>query len=120
MIPRRLVVPAILTLGLSATGCASALNEIAGKDVGAINRGHRIAGNRCASCHAITADGRSPLDEAPTFGQIQQAYMPGSLSWELEGSSTVGHYDMPATATTAPERSDLVAYIENLRPRAPG
>jgi cytochrome c len=120
MTPRPLMIQAVIAAALGASGCAAALNEIAGEDVGAITRGRHLAEQRCAICHAITAEGVSPRSEALTFGEIKQGYMPSGLGWELEASSEVGHYDMPPPPTTASERRDLVAYVESLRPRAPG
>jgi cytochrome c len=120
MTSRPLIIQAIIAAALAASGCASMVNEIAGEDVGAITRGRHLAEQRCATCHAITAEGASPRTEAPTFGEIKQDYMASGLGWELEASSAVGHYDMPPTPTTAPERRDLVAYVESLRPRGPG
>jgi mono/diheme cytochrome c family protein len=106
-------------MALSLSGCAAVVNEIAGEDVAAIGRGHHFAERRCAACHSIDSQGTSPRVEAPSFGRIHQTYMPGSLIWELEASSSVGHYGMPATPTTGQERRDLVAYVQSLRPRAP-
>jgi cytochrome c len=120
MTPRPLIIQAVIAAALAVSGCASMVNEIAGKDVGAITRGRHLAEQRCATCHAITAEGLSSRSEAPTFGEIKQNYMPSGLGWELEASSTIGHYDMPPTITTEPERRDLVAYVESLHPRAPG
>jgi mono/diheme cytochrome c family protein len=117
MIPRLLIIQIVLAAPLGVSGCASVVNEIAGQDLGAVTRGRHFAEKRCATCHSISVDGTSPRSDAPNFGQIKQDYKPGGLGWELEASSEVGHYGMPPTSTTAPERRDLVAYVESLHPR---
>lgn len=83
-----------------------------------VDRGGRIAQQRCAACHAVAVDGGSPNLAAPTFSDIRMRYNALSLERELARISSHGHFEMRPQTISPSEAEDLAAYIETLGPTA--
>jgi mono/diheme cytochrome c family protein len=79
--------------------------------------GERIASARCASCHAIGLNSRSPKVHAPTFDEIRLEYNGPALERKLAKISKEGHRSMKPLAISSHEAADLAAYVESLRPQ---
>ena len=80
----------------------------------AIERGAEVARARCASCHAVALETRSPNREAPLFRVLSRLYSAADLRRKLEQFSESGHFDMPPVALREDEIEDVAAYIASL------
>ena len=78
-------------------------------------RGQRIAAVTCASCHAIAAEGASPLPEATPFREIVHRYPLDRLEEAFAEGLVTGHPAMPPFVFRASEIDDLIAYLETVR-----
>jgi mono/diheme cytochrome c family protein len=83
----------------------------------AVQSGEQIAQKRCASCHAIGLQARSPKVHAPTFDEIRLEYNAPYLEKKLADIAKRGHRSMPAIPISPKEAADIAAYVESLRPQ---
>ena len=81
-------------------------------------RGHAVARNVCATCHAVETKGASPNSKAPPFRALAGRHVPLTLQRRLADIAETGHYDMPPINLHADEVQDVVAYINSLEPPA--
>jgi mono/diheme cytochrome c family protein len=81
-----------------------------------VERGARLAQQRCASCHGMAPTGRSLNLAAPPFRDIRLRYNALSLEREMAKISVRGHFEMGPQVIGAAEAEDLAAYIESLGP----
>jgi cytochrome c len=81
----------------------------------AAHRGYNYARDNCAGCHQVGYEGVSPDPHAPAFGQIHRSFSRTGLERELDAISEVGHFTMKARPISPADRSDVAAYIENLK-----
>ena len=106
-------------LALIAAGCAGheAPQAPPRADLGeeAAVRGQRIAAVTCASCHAISAEGASPLPEATPFREIVHRYPLDRLEEAFAEGLVTGHPAMPPFVFRASEIDDLIAYLETVK-----
>ncbi len=79
----------------------------------AVVRGHEVARQACAACHAVDPGKSSPVPKAPPFASREMQHVAG-LEGRLAGLTAGGHYGMPPQALTDPQVRDLLAYIESL------
>lgn len=79
--------------------------------VGDPEKGKALAEISCARCHAIEAEGDSPLAEAPPFRDVMKLYKAVMLEEALAEGIVTGHADMPEFVFSAQEVSDLTAYL---------
>lgn len=79
-------------------------------------RGRAIAETKCARCHAIGAEGESPVALAPPFRVLPQRYPVDHLAEALAEGIVVGHPMMPEFTFDPPEIYALLTYIESLAP----
>lgn len=80
---------------------------------GDARRGLVVAGDICATCHAVRKGERSPNAEAPTFETI--AAVPGMTAIALQSSLQTSHTSMPNLILQAEDRANVVAYIMSLK-----
>lgn len=81
----------------------------------AVERGHDVARQRCAACHAVEPGADSPMRDAPSFAGRDMQHTTG-LEGRLAFLTREGHYDMPPMTLTDSELRDLIAYIGSLAP----
>jgi mono/diheme cytochrome c family protein len=79
-----------------------------------VDRGAEVARARCASCHAVALEPRSPNREAPLFRVLSRLYSAEDLRRKLEQFSETGHFDMPPVSLREDEIEDVAAYIASL------
>lgn len=79
-------------------------------------RGRSTAEAKCARCHAIGAEGESPLALAPPFRLLPERYAVEQLAEALAEGIVVGHPLMPEFTFDPPEIDALLSYIESLSP----
>jgi mono/diheme cytochrome c family protein len=103
------VVAAAFAVGVASNGQAGRAGDPA-------SRGHQIARQACAACHAVELTGESPRAAAPTFRSREMRHTAG-LDGRVADLTREGHYEMPAIKLRPDQVRDLVAYIESLDSR---
>jgi mono/diheme cytochrome c family protein len=112
----------MLTAGCAALGGDNAGGASVG-DLGpfaSAERGKQVAERICSSCHAVGPAGDSPSAFAPPFRNLRMRYNPISLQKHIGDIGRNGSYAMPPQPLSGADADDLAAYIEWLRPAAPG
>lgn len=84
---------------------------------GSAERGRRFAEARCASCHAIGAEGSSPLAQAPRLREISRRYPVEQLGEAFAEGFVTTHSTMPEFVLDARENRDLMAYLVSIQTR---
>ena len=79
---------------------------------GDIAMGHSFVAENCARCHAVEAQGDSPLAEAPPFRNLHHKYPVESLAEALAEGIVTGHADMPEFVLTPDEIGAVISYLE--------
>lgn len=77
--------------------------------------GREILVKNCARCHAVDAEGGSPLPKAPPFRELMTRYDPSSLEEALAEGIVTGHNEMPEFIFKLEEIAAIVAYLSTLR-----
>lgn len=80
----------------------------------AVERGAQLAQERCASCHAVALEARSPEHDAPQFRVLSRVYSRQDLVRKLDDIAANGHFEMPPVALREDEMQDIAAYISTL------
>jgi mono/diheme cytochrome c family protein len=80
---------------------------------GDAKRGAGLSRDLCSDCHAVAPGQRSRNEAAPTFEAI--AKTGGMVGLALEAALNSTHRQMPNVMLSAPDRADIIAYIESLR-----
>jgi cytochrome c len=78
------------------------------------HRGETIVASRCARCHAVGRQGRSPDARAPTFATLARRISPEDLRTMLERGALVGHPEMPNVALGERDVDAVVEYFRTL------
>ncbi|WP_295556801.1 cytochrome c [uncultured Hyphomicrobium sp.] len=91
------------------TCCSAALAEPTLDD-----KGRHALETRCARCHAIGPEGKSPRSDAPPFRDIVKRYPPEDLAESLAEGIMSGHPDMPEFVLAPEEIDGVVAYLRSL------
>jgi mono/diheme cytochrome c family protein len=107
---------ALLAAGLALAGEAAVRPQAL---PAAVERGSEIAHARCASCHAVALETRSPSHDAPQFRVLSRLYSAGDLRRKLAAIAEHGHFEMPAVSVREDEIEDVAAYIASLDPGPP-
>jgi mono/diheme cytochrome c family protein len=79
-----------------------------------VERGQALVQRNCASCHAIAADGASPLPEATPFRDLKREYPIEDLAEALAEGIESGHAQMPTRAFAPEEVDAILAYLATL------
>ena len=82
--------------------------------VAPVEAGRVIAERDCAACHAIGAEGESPLEGAPRWRDLHRRFDVGDLGEALAEGIMVGHEAMPAKPYEPAEVQALIAYLKSL------
>ncbi len=77
-----------------------------------IANGHKLAQDKCASCHSINKQGDSPNRAAPPFRSFANKWPLESLEEALAEGIVTGHEEMPEFVLTPPQ---IDAFLEFLR-----
>jgi len=99
--------PAVLWLLLSP--CQAAWG--AERDV---ERGGRLAAEKCGRCHALGREGASPHRAAPPFRDLHKRWPLEALEEALAEGITTGHPDMPEFRFEPDEIAALIAFMKSL------
>jgi len=109
---RRTVVLVALLLASGVT--AAALDSAAQDDL--VAKGHAIAEQDCARCHAIGPTGKSQLPIAPAFRTLSERYPIEDLEEALAEGIVSGHPEMPEFVFSPSEVDALIAYLQSVQP----
>lgn len=94
-------------LMLAATGAHA-------DDAEMIERGRALAAEKCAKCHAVGADDKSPHEKAPPFRDVVEIYPSEDLAEALAEGIVSGHPDMPVFVLQPPEIEAFLGYLNSL------
>jgi len=84
-------------------------------DTAAIDRGGAFARARCASCHAVSGDGNSPLAAAPPLREIGRRYPVEQLGEAFAEGFVTTHPIMPEFVLDEAQNRDLIAYLKSIQ-----
>jgi mono/diheme cytochrome c family protein len=111
-----------LVLSVALAACASedapappAASEAASAEDPVIQRGRQIVERHCATCHAVTATGRSPHPPAPSLARISENYPVTALEESLAEGMIVGHPDMPEFRLGPDDIRAVVGYLSSIQ-----
>lgn len=79
------------------------------------SRGHALAQEFCASCHAIGRSGESPRAGAPPFRSLGRSYDLDSFDERLERGISAGHPDMPEFKFDRADALAMQAYLRAIQ-----
>jgi mono/diheme cytochrome c family protein len=104
----------LLTTTLIIAGLAAA--SVQAQEYGRPRRGHALALDRCAACHAVDrGQMRSQRADAPAFEAL--AAQPGMTETALLAALQTSHRTMPNLILEPDDKRDVIAYILSLRKR---
>lgn len=81
-------------------------------------KGLAIVKDKCARCHAIGMDDKSPHEKAPPFRDVVTRYPSENLAEALAEGIVSGHPDMPVFVFEPAEIEGFIAYLDSLGPDA--
>lgn len=87
----------------------------AGEDV---EQGRGLVDMYCSDCHAVGADGASPLTQAPPFRELYLRYDVAFLSEALVEGIVTAHPEMPEFEFDPEQAEAIVRYLKSLEPAA--
>jgi mono/diheme cytochrome c family protein len=96
------------TVLISVTATSSADDSVM------IARGKALVEERCARCHAIGADDKSPHEKAPPFREVVEIYPTEDLAEALAEGIVSGHPDMPVFKFEPPDIEAFLGYLNSL------
>jgi mono/diheme cytochrome c family protein len=113
---------AALAIGVAVAlgGAAAAQTPGAPRREPGAERGAQLAQEKCAACHAVALEPRSPERIAPQFRVLSRLYSKQEFTTKLESISANGHFEMPPVAMTEDEIADLASYLASLDGAAAG
>jgi cytochrome c len=86
---------------------------VAGDEV-MIARGKALVEEKCARCHAIGRDDKSPHEKAPPFREVVEIYPSEDLAESLAEGIVSGHPDMPVFKLDPPDIEAFLGYLNSL------
>jgi mono/diheme cytochrome c family protein len=87
---------------------------VAAAVVPSAERGHALVKRDCGGCHAVEADGDSPLARAPAFRTRHDKYPLEALEEALAEGIFSGHPAMPEYEYAPEEIDDIIAWMRTL------
>ena len=108
-VPMRFVLAALMITLAGPSWAQDAVDQAEGRRLSRIN---------CTRCHNITADGESPLTDAPPFRELAKNYTPEELTDGFMEGLAVRHPLMPDWEVTEPQAQELTAFIMSLKDQA--
>jgi cytochrome c len=102
-----------LSLLAIVLGVSAALPVQAG-DEAMIAQGKALVEEKCARCHAIGRDDKSPHEKAPPFRDVVEIYPSENLAEALAEGIVSGHPDMPVFKFEPPQIEAFLGYLNSL------
>jgi mono/diheme cytochrome c family protein len=91
--------------------CLSATTSDAADSSQLRSRGKVILQQNCGRCHAVEADGESPLKQAPPMRDIYTRFDPRELQAELREGMVSKHRAMPQIDFSDEDVDAILAYL---------
>lgn len=79
-----------------------------------IAQGKALVEEKCARCHAIGLDDKSPHGKAPPFRDVVEIYPSENLAEALAEGIVSGHPDMPVFKFEPPQIEAFLGYLNSL------
>ena len=79
-----------------------------------VAEGQKLLQDNCSRCHAVGAEGESPLPIAPPFRTVMKIYGADSLEEALGEGLITGHPEMPEFVFPPEQVGAIVAYLHTL------
>ena len=83
-------------------------------DADTIAQGKALVEEKCARCHAIGLDDKSPHEGAPPFRDVVEIYPSENLAEALAEGIVSGHPDMPVFKFEPPQIEAFLGYLNSL------
>jgi len=99
---------------MAALGAAILASSAGAGDEEMIAKGKALVTERCARCHAIGLDDKSPHEKAPPFRDVVEIYPSEDLAEALAEGIVSGHPDMPVFTFAPPEIEAFLGYLNSL------
>jgi mono/diheme cytochrome c family protein len=100
----------------AAVVLVSPIPSLAGEKDEAAANGLKLVEAKCARCHAVGAEGASPLEKAPPFRDVVLRYPVANLAEALAEGIVTGHPDMPEFVFEPSDIEAILAYLDGLKP----
>jgi cytochrome c len=94
-------------------GLMAASGVLAG-DEEMVAQGKALVEEKCARCHAIGMDDKSPHEKAPPFRDVVEIYPSENLAEALAEGIVSGHADMPVFKFEPPQIEAFLGYLNSL------
>lgn len=101
----RLLLTSVVALGLASAARGETPQEA---------RGHQLARENCAVCHAIGRHGASHNPLSPPFRTLHERYPVEDIQEALVEGISTGHHGMPVFRFDEAASDDLIAYLKSL------
>ncbi len=105
---------AAVVIAVTAACLSFAPPAQADDDGAIIEKGRALVTEKCARCHAIGADDKSPHEKAPPFRDVVEIYPSENLAEALAEGIVSGHPDMPVFKFDPPEIEAFLGYLNSL------
>jgi len=102
---------------MAAAGTVALAASAGAGDEEMIAKGKALVTERCARCHAIGLDDKSPHEKAPPFRDVVEIYPSEDLAEALAEGIVSGHPDMPVFQFAPPEIEAFLGYLNSLAQR---
>jgi cytochrome c len=79
-----------------------------------IAQGKALVEEKCARCHAIGLEDKSPHEKAPPFRDVVEIYPSENLAEALAEGIVSGHPDMPVFKFDPPQIEAFLGYLNSL------
>lgn len=86
-----------------------------GVDTSVIERGREIVTRDCSGCHAVGADGASPLPIAPHFRDLGRRYDLDFLAEALVEGIATAHAEMPRFTFEPSDAEAIIVYLKSIQ-----
>lgn len=106
---------AVLMVFVWPTSAAERSNDAA-EQAKLAEAGRAIVKEKCARCHAVGTDDKSPHEKAPPFRDVVTRYPSENLAEALAEGIVAGHPDMPVVVFEPAEIEGFIAYLDSLAP----
>ena len=83
-----------------------------------VEQGRGLVDMYCSDCHAVGAEGTSPLAQAPPFRELYLRYDVAFLSEALVEGIVTAHPEMPEFEFDPEQAEAIVRYLKSLEPAA--
>jgi cytochrome c len=99
---------------LAAAIVAIAPSTAFADDAAMIAKGRALVEAKCARCHAIGREDKSPHEKAPPFRDVVEIYPSEDLAEALAEGIVSGHPDMPVFQFAPAEIEAFLGYLNSL------